>query len=202
MLEIRNAMVYGLHESIVASGYPMRTDLPADMKECCSRDFNRAIKLSGSPIGEGHDNFLNGIVVQFDLTAPIKVWTEAQRYHFLDFVSSSSTMHCLSKMNLTDSKAFDEYVTNDAKLRLITLQEEYNKLVEEKAEPKRIKKAYLQLLMNCPVGLNLTARMTTNYRQLKTIYKQRRNHRLPHWKAFCEWIEGLPQSELITGGIK
>ena len=39
--------------------------------------------------------------------------------------------------------------------------------------------------------------MTTNYRQLKTIYRQRKNHALPEWKAFCKWIETLPWSELI-----
>ena len=58
---------------------------------------------------------------------------------------------------------------------------------------------YLTLLYNVPVGFRLTARMTTNYRQLKTIYQQRRTHRLPEWQYFCEWIERLPHSELITG---
>jgi len=50
--------------------------------------------------------------------------------------------------------------------------------------------------------LELTARMTTNYRQLKTIYAQRRNHLLPDWQMFCDWIETLPYSELITGKKK
>ena len=61
---------------------------------------------------------------------------------------------------------------------------------------------YLTLLYNIPVGFRLTARMTTNYRQLKTIYQQRRNHRLPEWKIFCRWIEGLWNSEFITGGAE
>ena len=59
---------------------------------------------------------------------------------------------------------------------------------------------YLTLLYNIPVGFCLTARMTTNYRQLKTIYRQRKNHRLPEWRTFCEWIESLPYAdELIVG---
>jgi hypothetical protein len=41
--------------------------------------------------------------------------------------------------------------------------------------------------------------MTTNYRQLKTIYKQRRTHTLPEWQAFCDWIETLPYADMITG---
>ena len=51
---------------------------------------------------------------------------------------------------------------------------------------------YLTVLYNNPSGFKLTARMTTNYRQLKTIYYQRRNHRLPEWRTFCSWIEELP----------
>ena len=58
----------------------------------------------------------------------------------------------------------------------------------------------LRLLYNIPTGFRLTARMTTNYRQLKTIYSQRRTHRLPEWREFCKWVEGLPHSYFITGG--
>ena len=57
---------------------------------------------------------------------------------------------------------------------------------------------YLRVLYSNPCGFKLTAGMTTNSRQLKTIYAQRKNHRLPEWVAFCKWIESLPYSELIT----
>jgi hypothetical protein len=57
---------------------------------------------------------------------------------------------------------------------------------------------YLKVLYNVPVGFRLTARMSTDYRQLKTIYQQRRTHRLPEWRTFCAWLETLPYSELIT----
>jgi hypothetical protein len=49
------------------------------------------------------------------------------------------------------------------------------------------------VIYSYPVGLVLTARMTTNYLQLKTIYAQRRTHRLPEWQLFCDWIETLPK---------
>ena len=51
-------------------------------------------------------------------------------------------------------------------------------------------------------GFELAARMTTNYLELKTIYRQRRNHRLPDWHMFCDWVESLPDSHLITGKNK
>ena len=44
--------------------------------------------------------------------------------------------------------------------------------------------------------------MITNYRELKQIYHQRKNHRLDEWRVFCNWVETLPMSELITGKEK
>lgn len=34
-----------------------------------------------------------------------------------------------------------------------------------------------------------------SYQTLRRIYIQRRNHRLPQWRVFCEWIETLPYAE-------
>ena len=62
-----------------------------------------------------------------------------------------------------------------------------NANIEEEA-----KKKYLEILYTNPCGMYLTARMTTNYQQLKTIYQQRRTHRLPEWGEFCDWCETLP----------
>ena len=57
---------------------------------------------------------------------------------------------------------------------------------------------YLEILYTNPAGMYLTARMTTNYQQLKTIYQQRKNHRLPEWRKFCEWCETLPSFLYLT----
>lgn len=72
--------------------------------------------------------------------------------------------------------------------------EEYNSMEDS---PEKIEK-YLEILYTNPAGFELTARLTTNYRCLKNIYTQRKNHRLPEWRAFCSWIESLPYAkELI-----
>ena len=80
---VTNWNVYGLDESIRASKYPMATNV----EDCTSEITKTTKKLAQCEKGEGHDNFLNGIVVQFDLTLTVKAWTEAERYHFLYFVS-------------------------------------------------------------------------------------------------------------------
>ena len=75
----------------------------------------------------------------------------------------------------------------------------YNEMcAAEVRNEEAIKEQYLRVLYSNPCGFKLTAGMTTNYRQLKTIYNQRKTHRLPEWRAFCEWIHTLPMSELIT----
>ena len=50
-------------------------------------------------------------------------------------------------------------------------------------------------MYNIPPGFELTARLTTNYRCLKNIWRQRRSHKLPEWREFCKWIETLPYAK-------
>ena len=196
---VTNWFVYGVEDSIRASKYPMATEI----EKCSSEITNTVRKLAQCGKGEGHDNFLNGIVVQFDLTFTVKAWTEAERYHFLDFVSSQSTMHRITKFNL--DTAYIEYVDP----RIIDIMKEkvreYNDLLsteDSESKTKYLKEKYLEILYSNPCGFKLTERMTTNYRQLKTIYSQRRQHRLPEWRQFCKWIESLPYAELICGDLE
>lgn len=182
---VSNYNVYGLADSIKASKYPMAVDTDT----CSDKVTDRVMKLANCATGTGHDQFLTGIIVQFDLTFSIKAWVEAERYHFLDFVSSQSTMHRITKLD--PAKQCNEYVLWNTIELLKELIADYN------ANPTPEK--YLTVLYNVPVGFRLTARMSTNYRQLKTIYQQRKTHRLKEWRAFCDWIERLPMAEFITG---
>lgn len=183
---VTRVKVFGLEDSVSASKYPMSVDV-----ESCTPEITpRVVALGNCEPGSGHDQFLTGIIVQFDLTFSIKAWVEAERYHFLDFVSSQSTMHRITKLD--PYKQCNEYVDST----VITLLERLIQAYNNNPTPEN----YLRLLYNVPTGFRLTARMTTNYRQLKTIYKQRKNHRLKEWRDFCKWIETLPKfKELIIG---
>ena len=200
---VSNVCVYGFDESVKGSKYPMATDLTTISGEVTER----TLKLANAPAGSGHDNFLNGVIVQFDLTFTNKAWVEAERYHFLDFVSSQSTMHRITKFDL--DKAYISYtdpriiaIMKEKTKEYNDLQEDIRRLREEGKDTGTLmavaSEKYLEILYSNPAGFKLTARMTTNYRQLKTIYAQRKNHRLPEWRAFCAWIETLPNAEFIT----
>ena len=197
---IQNTEVFGLNKSIIASGNAMRTVMDNNIADYTESDFKRARALGQTKSGEGHDNFLNGIIVQFDLYAPLYMWKQLQRYHFLDFVSSQSTMHRLIKFNVKEQcvkytdpiilnryqELLDEYVNIDCELK--STFDEYGISV---LSNKRYA-SWRTLVASLPSGFVLGATMTTNYRQLKTIYKQRKHHKLEEWDRFCEWCETLP----------
>ena len=99
---ISNVKIYDLEESIIASGYPMRTI--AEMREIEDKDLRRGNKLVEATLGgnTAHHQFLTGIRVNFDMTFTNKGWVEAERYRFIDFVSSQSTMHRITKFDLDE----------------------------------------------------------------------------------------------------
>ena len=185
---IDNVKIYGLSESIKASKYPMSVDNSNLTDEITPT----VVKLFNAKQGSGHDNALKGIVVQFDLTMTSKISVELERYHFIDFVSSQSTMHRITKFDLDKSyiKYVDKRVVDIMKEKVY----EYNDLLEHgfKVSEDLMKERYLEILYTNPCGFQLTARMTTNYQQLKTMYFQRRSHLLPEWTEFCDWCETLP----------
>ena len=208
---ITNVGVYDLEETLIASGYAMieeydETQAKFDSVELWTeknsrnkelikgnKHFKRALRLSKAPLNSGHVSFAKGIVVNMDITFTNKVWIEFQRYHFADIITGMSTMHRISKFDLT--KAFNEYVDGTIIHILMDLQKEY------KENPT--KENYLKLLYSTPSGLLMTNRVTTNYLQLMNMYTQRHNHRLPEWNIFCqELLEKLPYFKefLIANG--
>jgi len=203
---IENLKVYGIENAIRGSKFPMSVDI-----DNLNSDITNTVKsLASSGKGEGHDQFLTGIVAQFDLTLTIKAWTEAERYHWLDFISSQSTMHRITKFDL--DKAYIEYTNPRIIAIMKDMVNEYNYLFDNKdnieilksigynceAINEVLKEKYLKILYSNPCGFKLTAAMTTNYRQLKTIVSQRITHRLPEWREFCKQVEEFPYfKELI-----
>ena len=205
-MRIENLKVYDLEESMIASGYPMRTELIKT--HAGDKDLKRCLNLTKASNGNGaHGQWLTGVRVAFDLTCTNKMWVEAERYRFLEFVSSQSTIHRITKFKVRDQ--YNEYVDP----RVIDIMEEkvaeYNKLAENKPGPevatevveaysRMLSKRYLEILYTNPAGFELTARMTTNYRCLLNIYVQRHNHRLPEWREFCRRLLALPHFQELV----
>lgn len=219
MLEVTNVKVYDLKESVIASGNAMRLEPVEYTDEEFEKGLvrmKRLINASKSGNIRCHDNALTGIRVSFDIKYP-QYWTpEAQRYHFFDIVTSSSKMHRLLKMDL--DKVCNKYVTQEQINEVNTAIKVYNYITENKSESFEfhfrnegkvtingyeacLYTAWMFVLSNCPLGLELFMRVSTNYKQLQTMYYQRKNHKLKEdWGNFIDFVEGLPYfKELILG---
>lgn len=220
MLQVKNVKVYDLEESVIACRNAMRLGLPEYTEEEFRKSLERAKKLvkssADSPNVKCHDNFLTGIRVSFDLVYPNYISPEMQRYHWFDIVTSGSKMHRISKMDF--SKCCNEHVTKSIIDLCNGYRDLFNYIVENHVEEWTFcdypsgpvhttnykdteYKAFITLVSCCPQGVELSMRVSTNYKQLQTMYHQRKNHKLKEdWGAFCKFVEDLPYSkEFITG---
>ena len=221
-MQIKNTQVFGLESSIIRSGYPMQVGEPEDLVEHyiqrqmfpSAKNKDRAFKLANTPIGSGHNNFLKGIIVQFDLKYPQYFTPQLQRYHWIDIISSQSKMHKLT--SITDIKgSCNKYVLRIQVDVINTLIAYYNEDAEypckrtiwipetsrtsEVISLENKQELFQYIISNLPMGYEMWMGISTNYLQLKTIYSQRKSHKLKNdWGYFCDFIETLPLSELIT----
>ena len=251
LIKVDNVRVYGLEESIIASGYPMQvsTNNMNDIK-LENKDLKRAMHLGNAVAGSGHDCFTKGVTIQFDLQVSEYIWRQLDRYHFIDYISSQSKMHRILKIDI--DKNCNKYVSDYTKDYLKQLIWMYNnfELVYQKVTDKYVlcyqeqdneevenifsidevdyydiefsvdyktKDVYIEIhslesnnivfnkenlfniiIANTPSGLMLTARMTTNYLQLKSIINQRSNHKMQEWRYLCDWFKSLPMFEELV----
>ena len=191
MTHIDRVEVYDLKQSIVSCRNAMAIE-PIEFNDAeFKKALERAKKLvKAAKISSGHANFRTGIRVSFDLTYTQYFTKQLQRYHWIDYVSSSSMMHRIQKMDFT--KCCNKYVDS----RVIGIIEE----LKANYNNSKSYEDFMKLISNCPMGAELFVRVSTNYEQLATIYEQRKNHKLKEdWGAVMNMINCLPCSYLITG---
>ena len=210
MLEFKNIKVSDLKESVISARNAYRIEQPVYTDEEFEKSLERAKKLviasATSKNVKCHDNFLTGINVSFDMKYTQYITKQFQRYHWFDYVSSSSLMHSITKMDFDE--CCNKYVSDKTKEYMKELIAKYNNIVNSKEEYTDIDvynfhlyEAYMEIISNCPMGCELFVRVRTNYKQLQTIYHQRLHHKLKEdWGAFCDMVKSLPYAkEFITG---
>lgn len=209
MLEIRNVEVFGLDRACLASGNPMTVgEINTTDKTLTTGEsvWKRVKNLGSVKPSSGHDNFLKGIIVQLDVKYP-QYWTpEAQRYHWLDIISSQSKMHRLTTAGSSDEfhSLFNKYVENEVIDIVKKYVVSYNMMqiirpVTPEVETLKYE-TFMKALSNLPMGYEMWETLSTNYLQLKTIYTQRKGHKLKEdWGAFLDMCEKLPLFLELTG---
>lgn len=186
-ISIFNVEVHNIRPALIRARYPMATVVNMDMKYD-TRTIEDLMKLGealgGSPVGHGDDKFLRQIHVDFDVLAPRYWWQQFQTYGYT-VMNSQSTMHKGGKLDY--ERMANTYVDPFILARFKEIVEDYN------ADPSE--RNLLRVKSNLPEGIRIAVGISTNYAQLKTIYYQRKCHRLPEWREFCAWIESLPYAE-------
>ena len=157
--------------------------------------------------------FMQMITVYLDITAPLYWWKEFDT-HKIDIVTNScSLMHRIADKEFTlDDFSHEHLITREKPLaesvdameppnaiwlihRTIQTLNQYRNLYLQTMD----KKYWWQLIQLLPSSYNQKRTVMLNYKVLSKIYNSLRNHKLDEWHTFCDWIETLPYSELITG---
>ena len=160
--------------------------------------------------GTDHRKFMRMITVYLDITAPLYWWKEFDTYKVGTVANSCSTMHKIhakeftledfSCEHLLESSDADwgDVVGKSVLEHVIFSLNVYRGLYLSTKD----KKYWWQMIQLLPSSYNQKRTVMLNYEVLANIYKSRRNHKLDEWHIFCDWIESLPYSEMITGEEK
>lgn len=168
-----------------------------------------------SNAGTDHRKFMRMIVVYLDITAPLYWWKEFDTYKIGTVANSCSTMHKIHEKEFTWSDFSHEHLTDGAMyIMKLTIDElncwrirylAWDDIDDENKERNGWydkKDLWWQMIQLLPSSYNQKRTVMLNYEVLANIYHSRKNHKLDEWVALTKWIEGLPYSELITGGAK
>lgn len=148
--------------------------------------------------GSDHAKYLRMITVYFDVTAPM-YWLKQFSTYAVGVVSNStSTMHKIHAKEFTLDDFSHEHLNARGMNALVFTLQELNHFRLRYLESKE-KSDWWQMIQLLPSSYNQTRTVMLNYEVLRRIYHSRRNHKLDEWHTFCEWIESLPHSDLITG---
>lgn len=161
--------------------------------------------------GTDHRKFMRMITVYLDITAPLYWWKEFDTYKVGTVANSCSTMHKIAAKEFTFDDFSCEHLERRASLTLKKViddlnyyREYYISLAKQNVSGSdtKAKDIWWQLIQLLPSSYNQRRTVMLNYEVLANIYKSRRNHKLDEWHTFCDWIESLPYSKLITGEKK
>lgn len=215
MLKIENTEVLGWEHAIRGMRNPLNSWAKSDSGSCVStqaveegwfevgpNDLDLMKRLRNA--GTDHRKFMRMITVYVDLIGPLYWWKEFDTYKVGTVANSCSTMHKITSKEFTLDDFSHEHLTCESitfglepVIGLLNKNRElYLQWIDAGEEKKSLWWQMIQLL---PTSYNQKRTVMLNYEVLANIYKSRRNHKLDEWHTFCDWIEGLPYSELITG---
>ena len=229
MLKIENTEVMGWEHAIRGMRNPKNSwaksdsgpECPYGKEKCCGecqQNFcigpnDKQLMMALRNAGTDHRKFMRMITVYLDITAPLYWWKEFDTYKVGTVANSCSTMHKIAEKEFTLENFSCEHLlyywgeekVNPTIIYPCTPMQHLNQTISclnvcrKKYLETKDKKYWWQMIQLLPSSYNQRRTVMLNYEVLANIYKSRRNHKLDEWHTFCDWIEGLPYSALITG---
>ena len=157
--------------------------------------------------GPSHAKYRRFITVTMDVTGPLYWWKEMDTYKVGTVGNSCSTMHTIADKEVELEDFSCEHLISDEPIptRVYSAKDMMEATVANLNLFRRLyldtkdKKYWWQMIQLLPSSYNQKRTLLVNYEVLANIYHQRKEHKLDEWRTFCEWIKGLPMSEIITG---
>jgi hypothetical protein len=229
MLKVENVEVLGWEHAIRGMRNPKNSwaksdsgpECPYGKEKCCGecqQNFcigpnDKQLMMALRNAGTDHRKFMRMITVYLDITAPLYWWKEFDTYKVGTVANSCSTMHKIAEKEFTLENFSCEHLlsywgeekVNPTIIYPCTPMQHLNQTIaclnvcRKKYLETKDKKYWWQMIQLLPSSYNQRRTVMLNYEVLANIYKSRRNHKLDEWHTFCDWIEGLPYSALITG---
>lgn len=229
MLKVENVEVLGWEHAIRGMRNPKNSwaksdsgpECPYEKEKCCGecqQNFcigpnDKQLMMALCNAGTDHRKFMRMITVYLDITAPLYWWKEFDTYKVGTVANSCSTMHKIAEKEFTLENFSCEHLlsywgeekVNPTIIYPCTPMQHLNQTIaclnvcRKKYLETKDKKYWWQMIQLLPSSYNQRRTVMLNYEVLANIYKSRRNHKLDEWHTFCDWIEGLPYSALITG---
>lgn len=171
-------------------------DMSGGKYEIGPNDHSLMQRLSNA--GTDHRKFMRMMPVYVRITAPLYWWKEFDTYKVGTVANSCSTMHKIQAKEFRLENFSCEHLSVVSLDYLRNNIEHLNFIRDVYNDDKSNKGAWWQMIQLLPSSYNQTRNVMMNYEVLANIYKSRKDHKLDEWRNFCEWIETLPYSELIT----
>lgn len=202
MIKVEKMRTYNWENALSGMRYPLDSNDRADT----------TYRQDGTPIlgkndrdlmtrlifsGPEHRKFMRQIFVSLEITAPLYWWKEMDQYKVATTTDSSSTMHTIHKRPLTVDDFSAEHLNNDGIELLESTVDFLNNCRKLYVDDRHKKEQWWQLIQMLPSSFNQKRMWTGNYETLRSIYSQRRYHKLDEWKELCKALETLPESWLI-----
>ena len=164
-------------------------------------DNDHSLMMKLAQGGSVHAKYRRMITVTCDITAPLYWWKEFDTYKVGTVANSCSTMHKIhAKPFVLEDFSCERLHTPMGQSAFAMVVDALNNARDNFLDTNS-KVHWDEMIQLLPTSYNQKRTVQMNYEVLVGMFRDRKNHKLDEWHTLCDWIRGLPYSEIITGEV-